>query len=129
MCNTWYYTWRQHVKCNKISIKVYKNLVQQKVQQNVHNNYVALLIQQFGFNKLVELYFPPTQQNQNTKKIQFFNKFYCATRFAFRCAALCSVMNFAVKFHLKARENKFRIVIYPRVHFIMICIFKFYIFE
>ena len=45
-----------------ISSKMYKHLVQQKVQQKaqqnvqqkVHNNYVALLIKQFVFTKLVE---------------------------------------------------------------------------
>ena len=44
-------------KYNKISSKMYKHLVQQiiqqKVQQKVHNNYVALLIKQFVFTKLV----------------------------------------------------------------------------
>ena len=37
---------------------MYKNLVQQKgqqkVQQKVHNDYVALLIKRFAFTKLVE---------------------------------------------------------------------------
>ena len=37
-------------KYNKISSKMYKHLVQQKV----HNNYVSLLIKQFVFTKLVE---------------------------------------------------------------------------
>ena len=41
-------------KYNKISNKMYKHLVQQKVQQKVHNNYVALFIKQFKFTKLVE---------------------------------------------------------------------------
>ena len=45
-------------KENKISSKMYKNvvqqLVQQKVQQKVHNNYVAPLIKQFVFTKLLE---------------------------------------------------------------------------
>ena len=44
-------------KYNKISSKMYEHLVQQimqqKVQQKVHNNYVALLIKQFVFTKLV----------------------------------------------------------------------------
>ena len=52
-------------KYNKISSKMYKQLVQQtaqqkvqqnvqqKVQQKVHNNYVALLIKQLVFAKLV----------------------------------------------------------------------------
>ena len=38
-------------------------------------------------------------------------------------------MNFVMQFHLRARENKFRIVIYRRVCFVMIHNFKFYIFE
>ena len=42
------------MKYNKISSKMYKQLLQQIVQQKVHNNYVALLIKQFVFNKLVE---------------------------------------------------------------------------
>ena len=63
--------------------------VQQKVEQKVQNNYVALLIKQFVFPKLVEspssntqckLHFSQVKQNQNTKEIKFFNKFYCATR-------------------------------------------------
>ena len=33
---------------------MYKNLVQQKGQQKVHNDYVALLIKRFAFTKLVE---------------------------------------------------------------------------
>ena len=45
-------------KYNKISSKMYKYLVQQivqqKAQQKVHNNYVALLIKQFVFTKSVE---------------------------------------------------------------------------
>ena len=45
-------------KYNKISSKMYKHLVQQivqqKLQQKVHNNYVAPLIKQFVFTKLVE---------------------------------------------------------------------------
>ena len=44
-------------KYNKISSKMYKHLVQQimqqKVQQKVHNNYIALLIKQFVFTKLI----------------------------------------------------------------------------
>ena len=39
---------------NKIPSKIYKQLVQQKGQEKVHNNYAALLIKQFVFNKLVE---------------------------------------------------------------------------
>ena len=42
------------MKQNKIPSKMYKQLVQQKVQEKVHNNYAALLINQFVFNKLVE---------------------------------------------------------------------------
>ena len=46
------------VKFNKISSKIYKHLVQQeaqqKVQQKVNKKYVALLIKQFVFTKLVE---------------------------------------------------------------------------
>ena len=41
-------------KYNKISSKMYNYLVQQKVQQKVHNNHVALLIKQFVFTKLAE---------------------------------------------------------------------------
>ena len=41
-------------KYNKISSKMYKNLVQQKVQEKMHNNYVVPLIKQFVFTKLVE---------------------------------------------------------------------------
>ena len=45
-------------KYNKISSKMYKHLVQQKgqqkMQQKVWNNYVALLIKRFVFTKLVE---------------------------------------------------------------------------
>ena len=64
-----------------------------------------------------------------TKKIQFFNEFYCATRCALRCAVLYSVMNFVVYFYLRERENKFQIAIYPKVHFAIIYIFEFCIFE
>ena len=42
-------------KYNKISGKMYKHSVQQKVKQKVHNDYVALSIKQFMFAKLVEL--------------------------------------------------------------------------
>ena len=42
------------MKQNKIPSKMYKQLVQQKVREKVHNNYAALLIKQFVFNKLVE---------------------------------------------------------------------------
>ena len=41
-------------KYNKISSEMYQHLVQQTVQQKVDNNYVALLIKQFVFTKLVE---------------------------------------------------------------------------
>ena len=45
-------------KYNKISSKMCKHLkqqiVQQQVQEKVHNNYVALLIKQFFFAKLDE---------------------------------------------------------------------------
>ena len=41
-------------KYNKISSEMYQHLVQQTVQQKVHNNYVVLLIKQFVFTKLVE---------------------------------------------------------------------------
>ena len=45
-------------KYEKILSKMYKHLVQrivqQQVQQKVHNNYVAPLIKQFVFTKLVE---------------------------------------------------------------------------
>ena len=41
-------------KYNKISTKMYKHLVQQKGQQKMRNNYVALLIKRFVFSKLVE---------------------------------------------------------------------------
>ena len=116
--------------------------MQQKVQQKVHNNYAALLIKQFVFIKLVEslliawivnwgckLYFLLVWQNQNTKEIQFFNKCYCATRCALRCAVLCSVIKFVVQFYLRTRKNKIGIVIYRRVYFVMIHIFKSYILE
>ena len=74
----------QQITQQKVELKV-----QQKVEQKVHNNYVALLIKQFVFPKLVEspssntqckLHFSQVKQNQNTKEIKFFNKFYCATR-------------------------------------------------
>ena len=32
-----------------------------------------------------KLYFLPVQQNQNTKKIHFFHKCYCATRYILLC--------------------------------------------
>ena len=60
MCNTWYYIWRQNVKekYSKVSCRTYKyimqQIVQEKVQQNVHNNHVALLIKRFVFTTLVE---------------------------------------------------------------------------
>ena len=41
-------------KRNKISNKIYKHLVQQKLQQKVHGNYVTFLIKRFEFTKLVE---------------------------------------------------------------------------
>ena len=42
---------------------------------------------------------------------------------------LCSVTNFAVQSYLRAMENKFGIVIYPKINSVMIYIFEFYIFE
>ena len=39
-------------KYNKISSKMYKHLVQQKVQEGVHNDFVALFIKLFMFNKV-----------------------------------------------------------------------------
>ena len=66
-----------------------------------------------------------------TKTKKKFNKFDCATRrtlrCALRCVVWCSVVNFVVQFYLRTRENKFHVAIYPRVHFVMIYIFKFYI--
>ena len=59
------------------------------------------------------------------KKTRFFNKFYCATHCTLWCAGLCSVVNFVVKFYLRIRENKFHIVIYPKLLFVMIYIFEF----
>ena len=117
------------MKYNKTPSKMYKQLVQQKVQQNmqqkvqqkvqqkkqqkVHNNYVSLLIKQFVFTKSME-----SLLNQNTKKIQFLNKFFCATRCTLRCAfcceVLCSAVDFVVQFYLRARENKFHIARYPK---------------
>ena len=48
-------------KYNKVSSKMYKHLLQQKmqhkVQQKMHNNYVALLIKEFVFTKLVESFY------------------------------------------------------------------------
>ena len=43
-----------HGEYNKISNEMYKHLVEQKMQQKVYNNYVALLIKQFAFIKYVE---------------------------------------------------------------------------
>ena len=39
-----------------ISSEIYKYLGQQKVQQKVHNIYVALFIKWFVFNKLVNFF-------------------------------------------------------------------------
>ena len=58
-------------------------------------------------------------------KMQFFFFFYCATRCAFLCAVLCSVVNFVVHFCLMARENKLHIVMYPKIHFVVIYIFEY----
>ena len=48
-------------KYNKVSSKIYKHLLQQKmqhkVQQKMHNNYVALLIKEFVFTNLVESFY------------------------------------------------------------------------
>ena len=41
-------------KYYKISSEIYKHLMQQTVPQKVQNNYVALLIKQFVFTKLVK---------------------------------------------------------------------------
>ena len=38
-------------------------------------------------------------------------------------------MNFVVQFYLRARENKLCTVIYPKVHFVIIYTFEFYLFE
>ena len=60
MYNTRYYTLRLNFmgKYNKILSKMFKDLVQQivhqKLQQKVHNNYVAYLMKRFVFTKLVE---------------------------------------------------------------------------
>ena len=60
MYNTRYYALRLNFmgKYSKISSKMFKDLVQrivhQKLQQKVHNNYVAYLIKRFVFTKLVE---------------------------------------------------------------------------
>ena len=68
-------------------------------------------------------------KNQSTKKIQFFNKFYCATPYSLCCAlryaVLSRVVNFVVQFYLRKRENKFHIVIYSKEHFLIIYIFEF----
>ena len=70
---------------------------------------------------------------KKTKTKKKFNKFDCATRCTLRCAlrcvVWCSVVNFVVQFYLRTRENKFHVAIYPKVHFVMIYIFKFYIYE
>ena len=55
-------SWNFIKKYNKISSKMYKHIVQQKVQQTfqqkvwqkVRNNYVALLVEWFVFTKSVE---------------------------------------------------------------------------
>ena len=39
---------------NKFSSKMYRQLVQQKVQQKVNNNHAALLIKQFVLTKLMK---------------------------------------------------------------------------
>ena len=44
-------------KYNIISRNMSKHLVQQKVQQRVHNNYAALLKRRFVFTKLVECFY------------------------------------------------------------------------
>ena len=44
--------WRNITQFQVISM--YKHLVQQNVQQEMHNNYVALLIKRFVFIRLVE---------------------------------------------------------------------------
>ena len=41
-------------KYNKLSSKMYNHLLQQIVQQKLHNNHVALLIKEFVFTRLVE---------------------------------------------------------------------------
>ena len=57
------YNWSQNFmeKYNKVSSKMYKYLLQQKmqhkVQQKMHNNYVALLIKEFVFTNLVESFY------------------------------------------------------------------------
>ena len=62
------------------------------------------------------------------KEKQFFNIFYCTTRCALSYSVLCTAVNFVVQFYLSSRENKFHIVIYPKVHFMMIYTFlSFYI--
>ena len=38
-------------------------------------------------------------------------------------------MNFVEQFYLRARDNKFHIIINPKVDFVMIYIFEFFIFE
>ena len=66
-----------------------------------------------------------------TKTERKFHKFDSATSCtlpcALRCAVLCSDVNFILKFYLRPRENKFQIVIYPKIHFVMIYIFELYI--
>ena len=54
-----------------------------------------------------------------TKTERKFNKFDSATSCtlpcALRCAVLCGDVNFVLKFYLRPRENKFQIVIYPKI--------------
>ena len=105
---------------------MYKHLAKQIVQQKVHNNYVVPLIKQSVFTKLVEFLYLQLEYSNDV--------FTCLTKP--KHEENCSVMNFVVQFQLRARENKFRIAIYRKLHFVMISDihfqvlrFRIYIFE
>ena len=107
MHNIRHHTWRNTTKFQVSCTKTWCNeLCTEKCTKKCNKEICVyqvcgmfLLIVWIG-NWGCKLYFLFVSQNQNIKKIQFFNKFYCAMQCALCCAVLCSVVNFLMQLYL-----------------------------
>ena len=104
MYNTRYYTWRQNFYNKIVQTFSATNSAKKCTITCCTFDKAICVYQTSGMSLLIasilnggcKLYFSSVRQNQNTQKIQVFNKFYCATRCALCCSVLYSVVNFVV---------------------------------
>ena len=102
MYNTRYYTWRQNFYNKIVQTFSATNSAKKCTITCCTFDKAICVYQTSGMSLLTasilnggcKLYFSSVWQNQNTQKIQVFNKFYCATRCALCCSVLYSVVNF-----------------------------------